>query len=278
MMDVPARMQELGLVAEAEQLRALAQPSIRLVAGPRSETDTDVKIGASKIGGYPDLPSDTAWPRFGQRQLAFAAQVDLEDVAAVAATDLPDSGLLSFFYEGGETAFGYSSSDTDAIRIIHTPARTPLVRTPGPETLDFLWLFEERPLRSESETTWPDPQSVDARQLGWDHETTMTYTAIVGGASLSPPPMHRMLGWAQRVQVDPRLMCEMVASGIRSFGDPRVAECEERVGDWVLLLQIDSDEELAVIWGVIGRVYFLIRRDDLRARAFDRALVERQRQ
>jgi hypothetical protein len=119
---------------------------------------------------------------------------------------------------------------------------------------------------------------VDTRRLGWDHETTMTYRAIVGGAFLSPPPMHRMLGWAQRVQVDPRLTCEMVASGVRSFTDPRVAECEERVGDWVLLLQIDSDEELEVIWGVIGRAYFLIRRDDLRGRAFDRALVERQRQ
>jgi uncharacterized protein YwqG len=277
MIDVPARMQKLGLLAEAEQLRELAQPSVRLMAGPRSETHSDVRIGGSKIGGYPDLPPDTAWPRFGQRPLAFAAQIDLEDVAAVAATDLPDSGLLSFFFEGGEASFGVSS-DADAIRIIHTPARTSLVRTPAPEALDFFWLFEERPLRPESETTWPDPGSVDTRRLGWDHETTMTYSAIVGGAFLSPPPMHRMLGWAQRVQVDPRLTCEMVASGIRSFGDPRVAECEERVGDWVLLLQIDSDEELEVIWGVIGRAYFLIRRDDLRARAFDRALVERQRQ
>lgn len=39
--------------------------------------------------------------------------------------------------------------------------------------------------------------------------------------------------------------------------------------DWMLLLQLDSDEELGAMWGDLGRLYFWIRREDFAAGNFD---------
>ena len=44
---------------------------------------------------------------------------------------------------------------------------------------------------------------------------------------------------------------------------------EKGAADWQLLLQIDSDEEnTGMMWGGGGRLYFWIRKDDLKKRAF----------
>jgi uncharacterized protein YwqG len=36
-------------------------------------------------------------------------------------------------------------------------------------------------------------------------------------------------------------------------------------------LQIDSEEAAGMMWGDVGRIYFLIRRDDLRERRFEKS-------
>ncbi|MCR8632194.1 YwqG family protein [Paenibacillus radicis (ex Xue et al. 2023)] len=36
-------------------------------------------------------------------------------------------------------------------------------------------------------------------------------------------------------------------------------ELEKGVSDWKLLLQIDSEEEIGMMWGDAGRIYFWIR-------------------
>jgi uncharacterized protein YwqG len=41
--------------------------------------------------------------------------------------------------------------------------------------------------------------------------------------------------------------------------------------DWVLLLQIDSDDATGMYWGDLGRIYVWIRKDDLRHGRFDAA-------
>lgn len=41
--------------------------------------------------------------------------------------------------------------------------------------------------------------------------------------------------------------------------------------DWELLLRVDSDENANMMWGDVGRLYYLIRRQDLELRAFEKA-------
>jgi uncharacterized protein YwqG len=46
--------------------------------------------------------------------------------------------------------------------------------------------------------------------------------------------------------------------------------------EWALLAQIDSEPAAGMIWGDKGRLYWLIRRDDLSAGRFDAAVFARQ--
>ncbi|MCA9174186.1 MAG: DUF1963 domain-containing protein [Planctomycetales bacterium] len=87
----------------------LARPALRMTSVERS--DDVLEIGASKLGGLPDLPSPRHWPvgeacraiyndaTAGYQDLAgFLGQVNLAEIAgSYAARDLPSEGLLSFF-------------------------------------------------------------------------------------------------------------------------------------------------------------------------------------
>src|SRR5262245_49418102 len=83
-------------------------PSIRLVPQVAAE---ELPLGASRIGGCPDLPKGTNWPRRSDAAgedpaewednspLRFIMQVNLAEVAPFDVADvLPKTGLLSFFY------------------------------------------------------------------------------------------------------------------------------------------------------------------------------------
>jgi uncharacterized protein (TIGR02996 family) len=92
-----------------EPLNQLARPALRMKQ--KSASERSLEVGASKIGGHPDLPKDFAWPKGKDckaiynldtddvEELAgFMAQVNLAEIAHTPAAELlPDNGLLSFF-------------------------------------------------------------------------------------------------------------------------------------------------------------------------------------
>lgn len=44
---------------------------------------------------------------------------------------------------------------------------------------------------------------------------------------------------------------------------------ESNADDWILLLQIDSDESIDLMWGDVGSIYYWIRHEDLARQRFD---------
>lgn len=104
---------------EAEGLAhliAATEPHVKLAL--RIETvPFDGKLGGSRMGGSPDLPTDADWSG------NFIAQLNLEEVAAVwPDSPLPKSGHLWFFQNGEETDDG---------SVYFTPVETALVRMDG---------------------------------------------------------------------------------------------------------------------------------------------------
>lgn len=91
-----ALIERTGYRAFAAEIHRRSRPCIHIFAAGLA---TDAPIGATRFGGMPDLPPETAWPRDGHgAPLSFYAQIDLGDLAgAPAAAVLPKSGLLSFF-------------------------------------------------------------------------------------------------------------------------------------------------------------------------------------
>ena len=77
------------------------------------------------------------------------------------------------------------------------------------------------------------------------------------------------------VQNSMQLDCQLASSGIdlrcdAGYDDPRAAQLEGGAADWMLLLQVDTDDKAGWMWGDCGTLYYWIRRPDLLAGRFDR--------
>lgn len=66
---------------------------------PRTATGRDLAVGASRLGGGPDLPPSATWPSNADGDFHFVAQLRLEQLAELDLhRRLPARGLLSFFH------------------------------------------------------------------------------------------------------------------------------------------------------------------------------------
>ena len=87
---------------------------------------------------------------------------------------------------------------------------------------------------------------------------------------------NQILGYANCVQGTMELECQLVTNGLycgdsTGYEDPRSKELEVGKSDWVLLLQIDSEEDkTGMMWGDCGRIYFWIKKQDLADKQFDK--------
>jgi uncharacterized protein YwqG len=87
-------------------------------------------------------------------------------------------------------------------------------------------------------------------------------------------PINKMLGHADTIQGEMEIECELVTRGIYigsgySENDPIIESSRERAADWLLLLQVDSNEDACkMMWGDVGRIYYWIRKQDLLERDF----------
>ena len=66
---------------------------------------------------------------------------------------------------------------------------------------------------------------------------------------------HVLGGWPRVIQNPMELECELVTNGINTddpegYADPCVVELRKRAGDWRLLLQLDSSDDLDWMWGI----------------------------
>lgn len=101
------------------------------------------------------------------------------------------------------------------------------------------------------------------------------YERAFGGAG-SGGVTHRLLGHADAIQGDMQLECQLASHGVDCGGvpdehDPRVARLAAGAADWQLLLQIDSEPLASMTWGDVGRLYWWLRAEDLRARRWEAA-------
>jgi|GEM_PF-1141995 len=110
---------------------------------PSDDEGGEIAVGASRIGGLPDLPPGFRWPRAadcraiyidevegGDGPAGFLGQIDLAEIAGThAARDLPAAGVLSFFcYQGDE-----DHPDQIGAKAVFFPDASVLVRTEPPE-------------------------------------------------------------------------------------------------------------------------------------------------
>ncbi|MER5783426.1 YwqG family protein [Streptomyces mobaraensis] len=261
----------------AERWLALVRPSARLV--PAAEGDEPAAV----LGGLPRLPDGVEWPAWeGHGPLAFIASVDCAALP-VGELDLPlpADGTLSFFYFDGRIDDGLEVVDpgdpeTQAgARVVYVPAGTPVSERESPAGAEA---YPRVPLAVRLEDTAPDSwnpvvEAEFAKDLG-DGERIDDHP--VHGTEFchalwrrDGEPAHRIGGWADEIQASVELEVAHGVLGVE-WDDPRVA-AEAR--EWTLLAQFDSDGATDMMWGDAGALYWLIRREDLAERRFERAVL-----
>jgi len=232
-------LQARGYAHRTSALKAISRPCVRIEA--RRAKESRIPIGASKLGGRPDVPPTFTWPGLrSRRPLSFIAQIDLRELAGeYEPPRLPTSGKLLFFCDplsGG--ARGRLKS-----WVIHLPNRgSRLRRLPGPEDA-----------AGTPSTDILEPCKV-------------TFRRALSFPPLPPFPCSEGEAewYMEQLSVRPN------AGSHQMFGIPGTLQ-PTRDERHCLLLQVDSDPELNLRWGDQGRLFFWITKPALEKAGFEKA-------
>lgn len=192
----------------------------------------ELPLGASRIGGLPDLPDDIPFPP--EPGLAFVAQLNLREIPL--PPEVPAKmGTLWFF-------FSFEAFEQEKCRVYFRPDGTPLKRAAPNEKAAP---FPQKRIEPRRYVDVPEPSNLTLDdEAAWDHFFTVRQYLATGGAEEQYAPEHKLFGhpnWVQEGELNPGVS---------------------------LLLQIDSDGSKMML-GDAGKVYFLIDDEDLAAWRFD---------
>ncbi|MFF2012987.1 DUF1963 domain-containing protein [Streptomyces sp. NPDC058195] len=190
-----------------------------------------------QLGGLPPMPEDESVP-----DLPFLASVDLAAIPP-GATDLPlpRDGTLLFFADTSEST---PWTRPDWSRLVYVPAGRPVSRRgPGDEwppqvhSARDLYLAIDPSLPNHGDYTEEFPHGEELGEVWWE---TSDDVQTGGSVQIGGYP------WVWN-------------------NDP-VTDYDHGPDDWVLLAEIGADDG-----DLLGRVHWVIRRDDLAAGRFTRA-------
>ncbi len=247
----PKRNKQERKQALESKLTDLKRPAVRLL--------TSDHRARSKFGGKPLVETGSFdWPQSEGLPMAFLAQIDLAEMAQVHKYDwLGDQGLVLFFYDMNEMAWGFDPKDRGKWSVIYQAA--PDTNLDYPENLADDFKIKERfmiPKRLEMLPHMDDlslDSSVSDRELALYHKLNE-----------STEPLHQLGGFPSPVQGnDMALEAQLASNGVfvgnaKGFRSAKAKALEAGAKDWRLLFQFDSDEALDLMWGDCGRLYFWV--------------------
>jgi uncharacterized protein YwqG len=230
-----------------------------------------------------------AWPEWeGEGSLNFVASIDCGRLPADAFDiPLPDCGTLLFFYFDSDSGYFdpqypprsvkvWDPESLAGARVIFIPAGTPVTERATPADIEP---YDLVPLTAKPVLTGPDwtnPDFQAACQDLSDEDRAFLAKYDSGDAfndawsKLMPSPRHQLGGHAFPAQDSVEFDVAQAQLGVRSpFDAPTLRALREEGQHWTLLAQIDSDDQAGMMWGDVGRLYWLIRPEDLSARNFE---------
>lgn len=225
------------------KLKTLAKPSLSLNLSVQN--DDTIPLGASKLGGKPDISPTVPWPSNSAGPLKFLAQINLIEVTALQKGTFPPSGLLSFFYDPKN----YLDGGRDVLKVIFTKGKASKLerRTPPAEAVVNRLSCA---VALEKSVSFPSPQS-DAyqKQISITAEEQEAYKSLLREMGQTETDEdHRILGYPNIINAG-------------DLGGP----------DLSMLLQLSSSNMAQLPWASGGRVYILIENEDLNKENFDKA-------
>lgn len=271
--EISASITAAGLGKLLPDIQRLLQESIRIRPTPAGQSA--LPAGTSHLGGLPDLPWGFAWPECKGIPMSFIGQICLEDLNGFElAKKLPESGLLSFFYDANQETYGGSPNDRGgwAVYFFDGLARLTLHTVAAPTRLPENARYAACQLSFATEFTLPTSAAQHIENLNWGDADVQAYENFLSSFPTDNDYTlrhHRMFGHPNQLQDDMQLQSALYTSGVPTITDPRAAALAQKKEDWLLLLQIDSDDALGMQWASSGLLYFWINSAALSERKFD---------
>jgi uncharacterized protein YwqG len=245
-------------------------------------------LGASRLGGRPDVPKDFVWPRWEGTPadqpdeyhrgkliprdppslLSFLAQIDLSEVPALG-DPLPRRGYLYFFFVARQAGGGYKPHSWHAWRVLYFDVpRSSL--SPASPPRGKLSCRKWAPLALEM-----SPMATLPSRLGQKLGEAESHDYEALRSKLQGSGQHQLLGWSTPYQDCP----ERYAETFVQLADVPIAWEAWR---WRLLLQLGDDERIREAgssydhaWSDVvrgGAMYFVARQQDLLNNRLDRVV------
>lgn len=243
------KLEQHGLQHIEQHIMDHLQPSIALQLEPAAS----LPVGMSKMGGLPDFPNGWTLPVYNGKPLTFIAQYNLQEIREAAPdTGLPEQGMLYFFYEADEQQVWGEAEQKDGWRILYYDGQPESLSPAAQPTDEHGTLSLCRIIFQPTRTL--DVESLE-NSLDLSEEEEESYYDLLDDLH-ELIPSHQAFGSPFAVQNNVFEECGWFSGQ------------EDR--EWVLLLQVDSDEEnLDIMWGDAGMIYFCIPKDVLAKRDFD---------
>ena len=259
-----------------------------------SEDENREKLpkGTSKIGGKPDLPKDFQWFYYNgedykkiveNRPLSFLMQINCEEVHKYDKESLlPEKGMLYFFYELFTMTWGFSPQDRGSAKVFYYDGEIEnLVPTYFPEDMEKDCIIPESKINFESMNDYPidfldyyDPDDSDEEMDRKEKEFEKELNELGYKADTI-----KLLGHPELIQGEYWEECEGVAgkniyygSAPIKYGSDEVKKSiKENAKDWILLMQMSELEigDYGLYFGDSGKIYFNIRKEDLKNKNFN---------
>ena len=228
-------------------------------------------IGVSKIGGKPSLPKDFEWPYYEgenfngdkeKRPLSFLAQINLKEASKYDTEGLlPESGLLSFFYDIDTMRWGDSPEDEGCAKVYYFEEGTELHETDIPKELDEEFIVPEFAIGMKKHVSLPyyedfcKMDTIDKEIKDVYESDEFDYFDVVSEAGYDIDEYGentKILGYPDIIQ------------------DSMEFENEDRILLFEMGTIEDEDSGYELMWGDCGHIYFWIKKQDFKESKFDK--------
>jgi len=256
---------QLNLPSAMEPFREKLLQTKRTFIRATAQHSRNTQLWESKVGGQPYLPKGVTWPTAPDgRELFFLAQFNFAEMPPLPP--FLTQGILQFFINDDDL-YGMDFDDgenADTFRVLYHEEVTQneaVLQTKFPMLRDYDDLLPHHPDESYplifelAEEVAPITDYQFYQHFGADFFRQFgekEWDVMDAFGKAVRPQGHKIGGYAYFTQDDPRRP-----------DDPML-----------LLLQLDSDELMDLMWGDMGVGHFFIREKDLAARDFSRVLYD----
>ncbi|MEK5059153.1 MULTISPECIES: YwqG family protein [unclassified Paenibacillus] len=237
----------------------------------------------SRVGGDPDLPSSIVWPQASSgTPMTFLAQLNLDEIHKYDESSLlPSSGMLYFFVGIDEPAFNIEHQ----VLFVQRDELDGAARRKSPNITTLEGKFTGYQLEARSSLEPPNYAYVDYDVIEDEEHDYEEYEDLSFAIrDRLREDVVQIFGYPEGQHDD----AEYEAALMLLTGEQYKYSTEEalkriseklaggetaamqEIQDTLMLLEIDSDDDIGFLWWDAGVLQFFIRKEDLLAGRFDR--------